>query len=256
MQSSTLSRSQEALVCNVNLGWILHTMTMARFLSTWTTRWCEWRHFLCCASVVVNNTSASSPSWHHLLPQLVLLWTDWDAPPHYSVLSSRATSNNGHLRLQWIISSIKLVLCASSRGLPPGRSSCILQIPLLMKFLSSCFLMLPVLLTLVSYATFLRAYQWFRWPRPFSCLIMVFTKVMTASQVAWLGWDTGVRRGHWWKQDYCRCLETVLGKEVPVIVAVDSEYLFNTLWTQRNAADKTIRAEVNIIRYELATGKM
>lgn len=51
-------------------------------------------------------------------------------------------------------------------------------------------------------------------------------------------------------------LRVLLNKEVPFIVAVDSKDLFNALCTLRNAADKSIRVDINVIRYELETQKV
>ena len=46
---------------------------------------------------------------------------------------------------------------------------------------------------------------------------------------------------------------TLLGYKVNLIVALDSKDLFQSLSTQRNSIDKSIRADVNVIRHEFET---
>ena len=45
----------------------------------------------------------------------------------------------------------------------------------------------------------------------------------------------------------------LLGTNVKLLVATDSKDLFNALSTQRNSIDKSIRADVNLIRFEYET---
>lgn len=45
----------------------------------------------------------------------------------------------------------------------------------------------------------------------------------------------------------------LLGIDVPLIVATDSKDLYSSLSTQRNSIDKSIRADVNVIRFEFET---
>ena len=46
---------------------------------------------------------------------------------------------------------------------------------------------------------------------------------------------------------------TILGITVKLLVATDSKDLFNSLSTQRNSIDKSIRGDVNLIRFEYET---
>ena len=48
-------------------------------------------------------------------------------------------------------------------------------------------------------------------------------------------------------------VSTILGINVKLLVATDSKDLFNSLSTQRNSIDKSIRADVNLIRFEYET---
>ena len=48
-------------------------------------------------------------------------------------------------------------------------------------------------------------------------------------------------------------VSTIIGVNVKLLVATDSKDLFNSLSTQRNSIDKSIRADVNLIRFEYET---
>ena len=48
-------------------------------------------------------------------------------------------------------------------------------------------------------------------------------------------------------------ISLVLNHSVKLLVATDSKDLFTSLSTQRNSIDKSIRADVNVIRYEFQT---
>lgn len=49
---------------------------------------------------------------------------------------------------------------------------------------------------------------------------------------------------------------TLLGQKIDLIVALDSKYLFQSLSTQRNSIDKSIRDDVNVIRHEFETNNV
>lgn len=51
-----------------------------------------------------------------------------------------------------------------------------------------------------------------------------------------------------------QAMSTLLGLPIRLIVALDSRDLFTSLSTKRNSVDKSIRAEVNVIRFEYETG--
>ena len=53
-----------------------------------------------------------------------------------------------------------------------------------------------------------------------------------------------------------RALSTLLRITVPLIVAVDSKDLYTSLSTRRNSIDKSIRADVNVIRFEYEVGNV
>lgn len=48
-------------------------------------------------------------------------------------------------------------------------------------------------------------------------------------------------------------MSLLLFNNIPLLVALDSRDLFTSLSTQRNSVDKSIRADVNVIRYEFET---
>lgn len=51
-------------------------------------------------------------------------------------------------------------------------------------------------------------------------------------------------------------ISTLLGINSDLIIALDTKNLYNSLSTQHNALDKPIRADVNVIQYELETRKV
>ena len=48
-------------------------------------------------------------------------------------------------------------------------------------------------------------------------------------------------------------LSDILGIEIKLIAVTDSKDLFNSLYTQRNATDRSVRADVNVIRFDFET---
>ena len=60
--------------------------------------------------------------------------------------------------------------------------------------------------------------------------------------------------------DEGKCLKDtmiqLLGIKIELIVVTDSKDLYNSLSTQRNATDRSVRADVNVIRYELETNSV
>lgn len=51
-------------------------------------------------------------------------------------------------------------------------------------------------------------------------------------------------------------LLSVHGFEVPLITALDFEYLFSSFSSQRNSIDRSIRANVNVIGHDFETGSV
>lgn len=53
-----------------------------------------------------------------------------------------------------------------------------------------------------------------------------------------------------------KAYEVLLGMNIDLLIAVDSKDLFETLSTCRNSIDRSIRADVSVIRYEFETQKV
>lgn len=51
-------------------------------------------------------------------------------------------------------------------------------------------------------------------------------------------------------------LAVITNQPVELIIALDTKDLFSSLSSQRNPIDKSIRADVNVIRYELECGNV
>ena len=51
-------------------------------------------------------------------------------------------------------------------------------------------------------------------------------------------------------------LSILLGRKIELLIVLDSKDLFTSLSTQRNSIDKSVRGDVNVIRFEFEVGNV